>query len=497
MSTGTINWQRKAEQLHFEGRAYIDGAYQKALSGKEFTTINPATGKVLASIEWCGAEDVELAVRAARRAFDGGAWSELAPRSRMEILKRFASLIQDNIEELALLESLDVGKPIANALSVDISNTAYCISWFAELIDKVQGEVVPVDPALLGMVTREPVGVVAAIVPWNFPLLMASWKFAPALAAGNAVILKPSEKSPLTAIRVAALAEAAGIPPGIFQVLPGAGDVGQALASHLDVDCVAFTGSTAVGKQIANYAAQSNLKRVWLELGGKSPNIILADCKDLKAAAKAAAGAICYNAGQMCTAGSRVLIAREIRDAFLDELKIAMADYRPGDPLSPETNLGAVVDQRQFDKILSYIIQGQKEGAKLLQGGGAVQTVHPNGLFIEPAIFDCPQPNLTICREEIFGPVLSVITFDSVDEAVRIANDSQYGLGAAVWTQDVSTAHKVARQLRAGTVWVNCYEEGGDMNLPFGGYKQSGNGRDKSLHALEKYTELKSTLIKL
>ncbi|MCD4485335.1 aldehyde dehydrogenase [Chromobacterium vaccinii] len=497
MSTGTINWQKKAEQLHFEGRAYIDGAYRKALSGKEFTTINPATGKVLASIEWCGEEDVELAVRAARRAFDGGAWSELAPRSRMEILKRFASLIQDNIEELALLESLDVGKPIANALSVDISNTAYCISWFAELIDKVPGEVVPVDPALLGMVTREPVGVVAAIVPWNFPLLMASWKFAPALAAGNAVILKPSEKSPLTAIRVAALAEAAGIPPGIFQVLPGAGDVGQTLASHLDVDCVAFTGSTAVGKQIANYAAQSNLKRVWLELGGKSPNIILADCKDLKAAAKAAAGAICYNAGQMCTAGSRVLVAREIREAFLSELKVAMADYRPGDPLSPETNLGAVVDQRQFDKVLSYIAQGKKEGAKLLQGGAAVQTVHPDGLFIEPAIFDCPQPNLTICREEIFGPVLSVITFDGVDEAVRIANDSQYGLGAAVWTQDVSTAHKVARQLRAGTVWVNCYEEGGDMNLPFGGYKQSGNGRDKSLHALEKYTELKSTLIKL
>ncbi|KMN48497.1 aldehyde dehydrogenase [Chromobacterium violaceum] len=497
MSTGTINWQKKAEQLHFEGRAYIDGAYRKALSGKEFTTINPATGKVLASIEWCGKEDVELAVRAARREFDGGAWSELAPRSRMEILKRFALLIQDNIEELALLESLDVGKPIANALSVDISNTAYCISWFAELIDKVPGEVVPVDPALLGMVTREPVGVVAAIVPWNFPLMMASWKFAPALAAGNAVILKPSEKSPLTAIRVAALAEAAGIPPGIFQVLPGAGDVGQALASHLDVDCVAFTGSTAVGKQIANYAAQSNLKRVWLELGGKSPNIILADCKDLKAAAKVAAGAICYNAGQMCTAGSRVLVAREIREAFLSELKVAMADYRPGDPLSPETNLGAVVDQRQFDKILSYITQGQKEGAKLLQGGAAVQTVHPNGLFIEPALFDCPQPNLTICREEIFGPVLSVITFDSVDEAVRIANDSQYGLGAAVWTQDVSTAHKVARRLRAGTVWVNCYEEGGDMNLPFGGYKQSGNGRDKSLHALEKYTELKSTLIKL
>lgn len=462
MSTGTINWQKKAEQLHFEGRAYIDGAYRKALSGKEFTTINPATGKVLASIEWCGKEDVELAVCAARRAFDGGAWSELATRSRMEILKRFASLIQDNIEELALLESLDVGKPIANSLSVDISNTAYCISWFAELIDKAPGEVVPVDPALLGMVTREPVGVVAAIVPWNFPLMMASWKFAPALAAGNAVILKPSEKSPLTAIRVAALAEAAGIPPGIFQVLPGAGDVGQALASHLDVDCVAFTGSTAVGKQIANYAAQSNLKRVWLELGGKSPNIILADCKDLKEAAKAAAGAICYNAGQMCTAGSRVLVAREIREAFLSELKVAMADYRPGDPLSPETNLGAVVDQRQFDKILSYITQGQNEGAKLLQGGAAVQTVHPNGLFIEPAIFDCPQPNLTICREEIFGPVLSVITFDDVDEAVRIANDSQYGLGAAVWTQNVSTAHKVARRLRAGTVWVNCYEEGGD-----------------------------------
>ena len=497
MSTNAVIWQKKAEQLHFEGRAYIDGTYQKALSGKEFTSINPATGKVLASIDWCGEDDVTLAVRAARRAFDSGQWSTLAPRSRALILKQFATLIQENLEELALLESLDVGKPIANALNVDVANAAYCVSWFAELIDKVPGEVAPIDPALLGMVTREPVGVVAAIVPWNFPLLMASWKFAPALAAGNAVILKPSEKSPLTAIRVAALAEAAGIPAGIFQVLPGAGDVGKALALHQDVDCVAFTGSTTVGKQIANYAAQSNLKRVWLELGGKSPNIILADCKNLKEAAKAAAGAICYNAGQMCTAGSRVLVAKEIRDAFLSELKVAMADYRPGNPLSTETNLGAIVDQSQFDKVMSYIAQGQREGAKLIQGGHAVQSVHPEGLFIEPTIFDCLQPNLSICREEIFGPVLSVITFDDVDEAVRIANDSQYGLGAAVWTQDVSTAHKVARQLRAGTVWVNCYEEGGDMSLPFGGYKQSGNGRDKSLHALEKYTELKTTLIKL
>ncbi|BEV70996.1 MULTISPECIES: aldehyde dehydrogenase [unclassified Paludibacterium] len=496
MGLSHADWQARAANLRIEGRAFINGAYQDAHDGKRFPAINPATGASLGDIAWCGQAEVDNAVAAARMAFDHGDWAHLAPRERARILKRFAGLMRQHLEELALLETLDAGKPIGDTLSVDVPGAAYCTEWFAEAIDKVGGELAPVDPSLVGLVSREAIGVVAAIVPWNFPILMASWKFGPALAAGNAVILKPSEKSPLTAIRLGQLAKEAGIPDGIFQVLPGAGDVGKLLALHLDVDCVAFTGSTAVGKLIAGYAAQSNLKRVWLELGGKSPNIILKDCKDISAAARAAAGAIFYNMGEMCTAGSRVLVQREIRDTFLAELKKAAARYTPGDPLDPDTRMGAIVDRIQYDKVLSYIDKGQSEGAKLLNGGRAAN-LHPQGLFIEPTIFDCERPDLTICREEIFGPVLSVITFDTIDQAVHIANDTEYGLAAAVWTADLSTAHQVSRRLRAGTVWVNCYDEGGDMNFPFGGFKQSGNGRDKSLHALEKYTELKSTLIKL
>ncbi|WP_199153789.1 aldehyde dehydrogenase [Chromobacterium sp. ASV23] len=496
MSRSThADWKQLAAELQIEGRAFIDGAYREAADGKRFDCVNPATGAKLADISHCGEAEVEAAVKAARRAFDSGAWSGLAPRQRGSILKRFAALIRQHADELALLETLDAGKPIGDTTTVDVPGAAYCVEWFAEAIDKIGGEVAPVDPKLLGLVTREPIGVVAAIVPWNFPILMASWKFGPALAAGNAVIVKPSEKSPLTAIRVAGLAKQAGIPDGIFQVLPGAGDVGRLLALHMDVDCVAFTGSTAVGKLIAGYAAQSNLKRAWLELGGKSPNIILPDCPDLARAARAAAGAIYYNMGEMCTAGSRVLVHRDIKARFLEEFKKAAAGYYPGDPLDPATSMGAIVDDIQYRKVLSYIDKGLSEGASLLLGGKAAHA--DKGLFIEPTAFDCPSDSLTICREEIFGPVLSVITFDDVEEAIRIANDTEYGLGAAVWTADVSTAHQVSRRLRAGTVWVNCYDEGGDMNFPFGGYKQSGNGRDKSLHALEKYTELKSTLIKL
>ncbi|OHX18276.1 aldehyde dehydrogenase [Chromobacterium amazonense] len=495
MARSHAEWKQLAAELNIEGRAFIDGAYREAADGKRFDCVNPATGAKLADISHCGEAEVEAAVKAARRAFDSGTWSGLAPRQRGGILKRFAALIRQHADELALLETLDAGKPIGDTTTVDVPGAAYCVEWFAEAIDKIGGEVAPVDPKLLGLVTREPIGVVAAIVPWNFPILMASWKFGPALAAGNAVIVKPSEKSPLTAIRVAGLAKQAGIPDGIFQVLPGAGDVGRLLALHMDVDCVAFTGSTAVGKLIAGYAAQSNLKRAWLELGGKSPNIILPDCPDLARAARAAAGAIYYNMGEMCTAGSRVLVHRDIKTRFLEEFKKAAAGYYPADPLDPATSMGAIVDDIQYRKVLSYIDKGLSEGASLLLGGKAAHT--DKGLFIEPTAFDCPSDSLTICREEIFGPVLSVITFDDVEEAIRIANDTEYGLGAAVWTADVSTAHQVSRRLRAGTVWVNCYDEGGDMNFPFGGYKQSGNGRDKSLHALEKYTELKSTLIKL
>ncbi|QEL55419.1 aldehyde dehydrogenase [Chromobacterium paludis] len=495
MSRSHAEWKQLAAELKIEGRAFVDGAYRDAADGKRFDCVNPATGAKLADIAHCGEAEVEAAVKAARRAFDSGAWSGLAPRQRGAILKRFAALMREHAEELALLETLDVGKPIGDTTSVDVPGAAYCVEWFAEAIDKIGGEVAPVDPKLVGLVTREPVGVVAAIVPWNFPILMASWKFGPALAAGNAVIVKPSEKSPLSAIRVAALAKQAGMPDGVFQVLPGGGEVGKLLALHMDVDCVAFTGSTGVGKLIAGYAAQSNLKRTWLELGGKSPNIVLADCPDIERAARAAAGAIFYNMGEMCTAGSRVLVQHSIKERFLEAFKKAAAGYYPGDPLDPATAMGAIVDDIQYRKVLGYIDKGLSEGAQLLLGGKAVHT--GQGLFIEPTAFDCPRADLAICREEIFGPVLSIITFDDVEDAIRIANDTEYGLGAGVWTADVSTAHRVSRRLRAGTVWVNCYDEGGDMNFPFGGYKQSGNGRDKSLHALEKYTELKSTLIKL
>jgi gamma-glutamyl-gamma-aminobutyraldehyde dehydrogenase len=487
-------WQDKAATLSIEGRAFIDGEYRHAASGRTFDCLSPIDGKLLAKVADSAAEDVNAAVAAARRAFDSRVWSGLNPRQRKAILLRWAGLMREHLDELSLLETLDAGKPIGDTTSVDVPGAAYCVEWFAEAIDKIGGEVAPADHHLVGLVTREPIGVVAAVVPWNFPILMASWKFGPALAAGNSVVLKPSEKSPLTAIRIAQLAREAGIPAGVFNVVPGAGEPGKLLALHPDVDCLAFTGSTNVGKLIMQYAGQSNLKRVWLELGGKSPNIVMPDCADLDRAANAAAGAIFYNMGEMCTAGSRLLVHRDIKDVFVDKLIAAARSYTPGNPLDPKTSMGAIVDQVQLERVLSYIEAGRAE-SKLLLGGGRVKQ-ESGGYYIEPTIFDTA-PNAKIAREEIFGPVLSVITFDTVEEAIRIANDSEYGLAAAVWTANLTTAHEMARSLRAGTVWVNCYDEGGDMNFPFGGYKQSGNGRDKSLHALEKYTELKSTLVRL
>ncbi|MFP3567994.1 aldehyde dehydrogenase [Paraburkholderia sp. SIMBA_030] len=488
-------WQDKAAALSIEGRAFIDGEYRAADGGRTFDCLSPIDGKLLARVADSGAADVDAAVAAARRAFDSGVWSGLNPRQRKAILLRWAASIREHLDELSLLETLDAGKPIADTTTVDVPGAAYCVEWFAEAIDKVGGEVAPADHHLVGLVTREPIGVVAAVVPWNFPILMASWKFGPALAAGNSVVLKPSEKSPLTAIRLAQLALDAGIPAGVFNVVPGAGEPGKLLALHQDVDCLAFTGSTNVGKLIMQYAGQSNLKRVWLELGGKSPNIVMPDCPDLDRAANAAAGAIFYNMGEMCTAGSRLLVHQDIKDVFLDKLIAAARSYTPGNPLDPQTSMGAIVDNVQLERVLGYIEAGRAE-AKLLLGGARVKQ-ETGGFYIEPTIFEIPASGAKVAREEIFGPVLSVITFDTVEEAIRIANDSEYGLAAAVWTSNLSTAHEVSRKLRAGTVWVNCYDEGGDMNFPFGGYKQSGNGRDKSLHALEKYTELKSTLVRL
>jgi len=488
-------WQDKAATLSIEGRAFIDGEYRDAEGARTFDCLSPIDGKLLAKVADSGAADVDAAVAAARRAFDSGVWSGLNPRQRKAVLLRWAASIREHMDELALLETLDAGKPIADTTSVDVPGAAYCVEWFAEAIDKIGGEVAPADHHLVGLVTREPIGVVAAVVPWNFPILMASWKFGPALAAGNSVVLKPSEKSPLTAIRLAQLALDAGIPAGVFNVVPGAGEPGKLLALHQDVDCLAFTGSTNVGKLIMQYAGQSNLKRVWLELGGKSPNIVMPDCPDMDRAANAAAGAIFYNMGEMCTAGSRLLVHRDIKDVFIDKLIAAARSYTPGNPLDPDTSMGAIVDKVQLERVLGYIEAGRAE-AKLLLGGARVKE-DTGGFYIEPTIFEIPASGAKVAREEIFGPVLSVITFDTVDEAIRIANDSEYGLAAAVWTSNLTAAHEVSRKLRAGTVWVNCYDEGGDMNFPFGGYKQSGNGRDKSLHALGKYTELKSTLVRL
>ncbi|TYC59214.1 aldehyde dehydrogenase [Marinobacter sp. BW6] len=494
--TSQSEWQALATNLTLEGRAYLNGAYQWAANGETFTSVSPIDGRELASIASCDQSDADQTVMAARSAFEAGIWSQLAPAKRKAVLLRFAELIEAHGDELALLETLDMGKPINHARTVDVTATARAIRWTAEAIDKVYGELAPTPHNQIGMISREPMGVVAAIVPWNFPMIMAAWKIAPALATGNSVILKPSEKSPLSAIRLAALAEEAGVPPGVFNVLPGFGHtVGKALALHMDVDCLVFTGSTNVAKQLMIYAGQSNMKRVWLEAGGKSPNIVFADAPDLKKAAAEAASAIAFNQGEVCTAGSRLLVENSIRAEFVRLICEAMKTWRPGHPLDPATTCGAIVDQAQLDRIIDYIGIGQSEGATLVEGGQRILE-NTGGLFVQPTVFDGVNNQMRIASEEIFGPVLSVIGFDTADEAVAIANDSIYGLAAAVWTSNINTAHKVAKALRAGSVWINHYD-GGDMTAPFGGFKQSGNGRDKSVHAFDKYTELKATWLVL
>jgi len=492
----SVSWHERARALTFRTQAFIDGRYVDAASGATFDTVNPATGKLLARVAAGDSEDIDRAVAAARTAFRKGVWAQLAPARRKKILLRFADAIFANREELALLETLDMGKPISDSLKVDIPAVARCLQWYAEAIDKVYDEVAPTGPGALALITREPMGVVGAIVPWNYPLLMAAWKIAPILATGNSLVLKPSEKSPLTALRVAELAVGAGIPAGVLNVVPGFGHTaGKALALHMDVDCIAFTGSTATGKLVMQYAAQSNLKRVSLECGGKSPNIVLADYPDLDKVATAAAAAIYSNQGEMCSAGSRLLLQEGIREAVLEKVQAISRSLAPGDPLDPDTRLGAIVDETQMKRVLGYIDAGRSAGARVRVGGQRVRT-DSGGYFVEPTVFDGVKPTMSIAREEIFGPVLSAITFKTVDEAIEIANDVVYGLAAAIWTRDITTAHRVARALRAGTVYVNCYDAD-DLTVPFGGFKQSGMGRDKSLHALEKYTELKSTWIDL
>ena len=490
-------WKKRAQGASFQGKAFIGGKYVDAASGETFDCMSPRSGELLAQVAACGTEDVERAVKAARKAFEDGHWRKMAPKDRKVRLFKFAELIEANIEELALLETLDMGKPIKYSLSSDIPGAVKSLRWYGEAIDKIYDEIAPTRTDALALITREPMGVVAAVMPWNFPLYLAyGWKGAPALAAGNSFILKPAEQSPLTALRAAELAMEAGIPEGVFNVLPGLGEVtGKALGLHMDVDCLTFTGSSEVGKYFLQYAGQSNMKRVWLECGGKSPNIVLGDCPDLDKAAKVACDAIYFNQGEVCNAGSRLIVEESVKDALVEKIVEKSAAYQPGDPLDPSTEMGAIVDETQMNRILDYVESGQSEGAKLVVGGKRVME-ETGGYYIPPTLFDKVANSMKIAREEIFGPVLSVIACKGVEDAIQIANDTPYGLAAGIWTRDITVAHRAARDLRAGFVYINTFDAS-DMSTPFGGYKESGFGRDKSLHAIDKYCELKTTWIEL
>jgi gamma-glutamyl-gamma-aminobutyraldehyde dehydrogenase len=486
-------WQTLAGKLKPHHQLFINGRFEDADSGKCFSSINPANQSVLAEVAAGDATDIDRAVAAARAAFNKGVWSEETPQNRKAVLLKLADLIRANLDELALLDSMDMGKPVEDAAAVDVPGSAAFFQWYAEAIDKIYDEIAPTGKGNLALITKEPLGVVGAVVPWNFPLDMATWKGAAALAAGNSVVLKPAEQSPLSALRLAELAMEAGLPEGVFNVVTGYGETaGKALGLHGDVDCLAFTGSTPIGKMFQQYAGQSNMKQVWLETGGKSPNLVFADADDLDAAASMAAFGIFFNQGEVCSANSRLLVERSIHKEFLDRMISHAAAHQPGDPLNPSSKMGAIVSKEQHDRIMSMIEEGRGY-ADCVTGGNAIQ-VDGKGYFVEPTIFNDVPPASQLAKEEIFGPVLSVIPFDSEDEAVAMANDSIYGLAASVWTGSLSRAHRVSRRLHAGTVSVNTVDALSPMT-PFGGFKQSGYGRDLSLHALDKYTALKTTWI--
>ncbi|WTW98579.1 aldehyde dehydrogenase [Streptomycetaceae bacterium NBC_01309] len=487
------DWQARAAAFRPVTQHQIAGA-EHAGGGATFTVVSPRDGKVLAEVARAGTAEVDLAVAAARRAFDDGPWPRLSPTERGRALVRLADLVEAHREELALAVSLEMGKPVTEAYGIELRAVANTFRWYGEAADKLIDEAPQTAHDAVALVTREPAGVVAAVVPWNFPLTMAAWKVAPALATGCTVVLKPAEQSPLSGLLLGRLAHEAGLPPGVLNVVAGEGpEAGRALGLHPDVDVLAFTGSTAVGRHFLRYAADSNLKRVWLELGGKSPNIVFPDAPDLAATAATAAWGIFFNQGEMCTAPSRLLVHASVADEVVDAIVERGRTLRVGDPLDPGTEMGALVTEAHLARVRGHIERASAEGARLRCGGARVDRA---GSYLEPTVFDRVTPGMAIARDEVFGPVLSVMTFETEEEAVRLANATEYGLAAAVWTSNLSTAHRVSRAVKAGTVWVNCYEEGG-LNVPFGGVKQSGHGRDKSLHALDKYTDLKTTWIQL
>ncbi|MBB1489622.1 aldehyde dehydrogenase [Oceanospirillum sediminis] len=489
-------WKALSESLTFRSQAWINGQFVDAESGETFECINPTNEQKLADVSSCDQADADIAVAHAREVYRSGVWSEMAPAQRKRVLLKLADLMEAHKDEFAVLDTLDMGKSISEMVGIDIPDSIDCFRWTAECIDKVYGEIAPTGNDTLALISHEPVGVVAAITPWNYPLMMAAWKIAPALAAGNSVILKPSEKSPLSVLRLAELAKEAGIPDGVFNVLPGFGHtVGKALALHNDVNVLAFTGSSRVAGMLMGYAGESNMKRIWLEAGGKSPNLIFDDCDDVKKAAAGAAAAIFSNQGEVCIACSRVYVQKSIKEEFIAALAEEASRYQPGDPLDPATKMGPVVDGTQLATVQRYIQSAEDEGGNILLGGQP-EYVDGQGFFVKPTIVTEAHNGMTFVKEEIFGPVLAVCEFETEEEAIELANDSQYGLGAAIWTANLSRAHRVSRKIHSGMVWVNTWGEG-DMTVPFGGVKASGNGRDKSLHALEKYSELKQVMIRL
>jgi len=487
-----------ADQLTLPTGIFIDGGYRAALSGKTFETRNPYTGKVITHLPACDSADVDVAVASARAAFESGVWSDLHPTARKVVLSRLADLIMEHAEELAVMEALDAGKPVADCLAIDVPETAKCIRWHGEAQDKLYDQIAPTSRDAVALIVREPVGVVAAVLPWNFPLLMMAWKIGPALATGNCVVVKPAEDTSLTALRLAELAHAAGVPPGVLNVVTGMGPaVGAPLGRHMDVDALTFTGSTATGRRFLEYAAHSNMKEVCLEMGGKSAAVVLSDARDIDRIAEIQAAAIFWNMGENCTANSRIIAHTDVYDDLVAAMARQIADWKLGDQLDPETRNGPLVSQTHYAKVAALVESGKAQGARIVAGGEGAGGTGLGGLMFKPTIFADVLPGMDIFQQEIFGPVVGITRAQTDAEAIDLANATQYGLAATLYTSDISKAHRYARKLKAGTVGVNAYSEG-DISTPFGGFKASGfGGRDNGIHAHEQYTELKTIWIDL